>query len=184
MKGEGQIRDGLLFLNKALHDYVLKNEEADCLVEIQVIKTPEHYLYKYLFGFLFKDMAEHAGYSVEDIKEEMKDRYAKYKVETWEDVPKHHRSKCQRYEREVLIYNEDGSKAEKIERWYTKSLSSMYHDELIEFVKNVEFIFLDFLGGGFNGDKETQFTMHKFRQMGMMSKEELKKFKKEKGVED
>ena len=84
MKGEGQIRDGLLFLNKALHYYVLKNEEADCLVEIQVIKTPEHYLYKYLFGFLFKDMAEHAGYSVEDIKEEMKDRYAKYKVETCE----------------------------------------------------------------------------------------------------
>ena len=31
------------------------------------------YLYKYLFGFLFKDMAEHAGYSVEDIKEEMKE---------------------------------------------------------------------------------------------------------------
>ena len=60
----------------------------------------------------------------------------------------------------------------------------MYHDELIEFTKNVEFIFLDFLGGGFKGDKETQFTMHKFRQMGMMSKEELKKFKKEKGVED
>ena len=96
MKGTGTIHEGLLYLDKDLHNYVAKNNESECFVEIRVINTPQQYLYDYLFGYLIKDIAEHSGETEEDIKQMMKEKFATYKVDTWLDIPKRYRSKCQR----------------------------------------------------------------------------------------
>lgn len=171
MRGQGSIREGQMFYSKELSDYIKQNEGSECDIEIIVLNKPEHYLYRYLFGFLIKDIHVHSGMSIDEIHITMKDQFAKAFITDWIDIPKRHRKKCERYER----IRQSGV----IERWYIKSCSSMTHEELMEYVKNVENHFFDFMEGAIKGTKQRQLEAYELRKKGMMSEKELKKYRRE-----
>lgn len=166
MKGTGQVVSGKLYLDTKIMDYIRKNEGLECEVDIVILNKPEHYLYRYLCGFLEKDIAFHSGLSRDEVSDMMKEKFATENVETWDDVPRRHRAKCQRYER---LY-ENGT----VERWYVKSRSSMTHEELMEYVSNVENHFFDFMEGAIQKKHEKE--AYEMRKVGMMNGKEFKKY--------
>lgn len=172
MKARAEIRDGIIYYPKEVFEFLTKHNGAEIDLEITVINKPEHYLYRYLFGFLIKDIAQHSGESVGDIHMMMKERFATEHVKSWEDVPERHRKHCDRYEKV-------NANDEVIDRWYIKSAGAMTHEELQEYVKNVELHFFDFMQGALS--KKHELEAYEMRKMGMMTKEELKKYRKTKG---
>lgn len=180
MRGTGKIVDGQLFLSAELHKFIEEHNDEDCDVEIYALSKPEHYLYRYLFGYLIKDIATHSGESEDEVKQMMKERFATDHVKEWSEVPPRHREKCQRFERVKEYIGENGEHKQYIERYYTKSLSqgAMTHEELKEFVTNVDHHFFDFLEGAIQGSKARQMEAMELRKKGMMDKKELKKYEK------
>lgn len=170
MKGVGRIINGELRLEKKFIEFLLLNEESEVDVELVVLNKPEHYLYKYLWGYLYKDMCSFMQEDIDELHNDMKDKFAKEFVDEWADVPKRHRKKCERYER----VHENGA----IERWYIKSTSSMNHEEMKEYIERVEYHYFNFLGGGSMEKGKIKEGYH-LRVKGMMSEKQLKKHLKE-----
>ena len=168
MRTTATIREGIIYYSPEVFDFLAENDGAEVEIQITVINKPEHYLYRYLFGFLIKDISSHSGIGVDEIHAMMKERFAKEHVKSWDEVPKRHRKRCQRYE----IVSADG---EIVDMYYIKSCGSMTHDELMVYVKNVELHFMDFMEGALN--IKTQKEAYELRKKGMMSKEELKKYR-------
>jgi len=168
MKGTGKIVNGELRLEKKFFDFLLENSDCDLDIELIVLNKPEHYLYKFIWGYLYQDMAKFMQEPVDKIHDELKEMFAKEFVDEWDEVPKRHRKKCERYE----IVHDNGAR----ERYYVKSTSSMTHEELKEYLERVEYHYFDFLGG--NEDKHIKegFSM---RMKGMMDDKQLKKHLKE-----
>lgn len=164
MKGSGQIINGMVFYSGNLSEYITKNEGSEVEIELVVVNKPEHYLYRYLFGFLIKDVAKHSGMSINDIHDLMKERFAKEFVDEWIDVPVRHRKRCDRYERE----NANGTYT----RWYIKSCADMTHEELSAYVLLVENHFFDFMSGAI--DKMHQEEARLMRTKGFMTERQLK----------
>ena len=171
MKGSGTIKNGLVYFSEKLADYIRKYEGCEVDIEMVALNKPEHYLYRYLCGFLEKDIAEKSGISKDDVSDMFKEKFATEYVDDWMDVPKRHRAKCLRYERE----HDNGA----ITRWYVKSRSSMTHEELQEYVTNVENHFFDFMEGAIN--KKHQDEANRLRTIGMMNEKEFKKYRREHG---
>ena len=174
MRGEGTIRDGQVYYSKTLAEYIHEHEGAECDIDIIIINKPEHYLYKWLFGFLIKEVALHSGNDVDEIKDIMKEKFALEHVKEWGDIPKRHRKKCQRYEK----VNEHG---DVVDRWHVKSCSSMTHEELLEFNRNCEMHFFDFMNTAVayknEKDKARIEEAYENRRKGMMDSKQLKKYK-------
>lgn len=168
MRGTGRIEGGQIFYDKELFEYLNKYDGFEVDIELHVLSKPEHYLYRYLFGFLIKDIAKHSGDSVERIKDDMKEMFAKEHVESWADVPRRHRGK--RTDRFTIV-NTDG---EVVDLYYIKSCSYMNHEELQEFVKNVENHFFDFMVGALERAKSTD--AYENRKKGLMNSKQLKKY--------
>lgn len=173
MKGSGKIVNGIVYYSEKLAEYIKKYEGCEVDIEIIALNKPEHYLYRYLCGFLEKDIASHSGLSMDDVSDMMKEKFATEYVDEWTDVPKRHRAKCLRYERE----NANGTYT----RWYVKSRSSMTHEELQEYVQNIENHFFDFMEGAIS--KKHEIEANKLRTIGMMNEKEFKKYSKENKVE-
>ena len=167
MKGSGQITGGQIYFNEKLSEYIKKYEGYELDIELIAIDKPEHYLYRYLCGFLEKDISNHSGISRDEVSDMFKEKFATEYVNEWDEVPKRHRKKCDRYERE----NANGT----ITRWYVKSRSSMTQAELMEYVANVENHFFDFMEGAI--DKKHQDESKRLRTIGMMNDKEFKKFR-------
>jgi hypothetical protein len=162
MKGDARILNGKLHLEKKLLEYVAQYQEGIADVEIKIIDRPAHYLYKYLHGYLLKSMVEFIGDSKESIYSDLKDLFATDKIEEWDDIPRRHRRKA--FGKELM----DGSKV------YTKSASNMTHEELKEFVQNVENHFFEFCQGRI--DEKIQDEAREYRKKGFMSAQQLKKY--------
>lgn len=167
MRGDARIINGKLILEKKLLDYVAQFPEGIADIEIVVVSKPAHYLYKYLHGYLLKSMVESTGDDKDRIYGQLKDKFAMETVETWEDVPRRHRRKCQRYE----LLN-----GLEVTRMYRKSASSMSHEELKEFVQNVENHFFDFCQGRI--EEKIQEEAKEYRKKGFMSAQQLKNYEK------
>jgi len=168
MKGTGVIVNGELRLCKELAEYVMINDDSELDIDIKVLNKPEHYLYKFLWGYLYEDMAKFMQEPKDKIHDELKMMFAKEFVEDWSDVPRRHRKKCERYE----VVHDNGSS----EKFYIKSTSSMTHEEMKEFLQRVEYHYYDFLGG--NEDKNVK-AGFQLRLQGMMDDKQLKKHLKE-----
>ena len=168
MKGTGKIINGELRLENKFLEFIAENDDADLDIEIVVLNKPEHYLYKYLFGYLYEDMAKFMQEDLLSIHDELKEKFAKCFVDEWDEVPRRHRKKCERFE----IVHDNGAR----ERYYIKSASSMTHEELKEYLQRVEYHYFDFLGG--NEDKNIK-RGYQLRVQGMMDNKQLKKHLKE-----
>jgi hypothetical protein len=173
MRGDARIINGKLIMEKKLLDYISKFTEGLVDVELIVISRPAHYLYKYLHGYLLKSMAEFLGDSRESIYKTFKEKFAMETVETWEDIPRRHRRKCQRYE---LLNGVESTKM------FMKSASSMSHEELKEFVTSIENDYFDFCQGRI--EEKLQEEAKEFRKKGFMSAQQLKNYEKKLGGED
>ena len=167
MRGTGIVLGSELRLEKKLLEFISENDDCEVDVYITVLRKPEHFLYKYLWGYLYRDMQDFQQESRDDINTEMKEEFAKVYVDEWEDIPKHHRKTCQRFERYLQV---------GVERWYIKSGSAMGHTELKDFVEKVEQHFFGFLAGNRVRDTKEAYEM---RRKGLMDKDELKKYLKE-----
>ena len=166
MKGTGRILNGKIYMEKNLEEYIQKFEEEAVDIEIVVINKPAHYLYKYLHGYLLLSMVEFLGDNKEDLYMDLKERFAMEEVAEWSDIPKRHRAKCQRYE----IDNEFTHS-----KYYIKSAGAMTHEELKDFVQQIENHYFDFCQGRIS-DK-IQEAAKSYRTRGFMTPQQLKKFK-------
>ena len=181
MKGTAVIINGELRLSKDLLHFVLENDDSELDIELTVLNKPEHFLYKYYWGYLLPDIIIHSGLAINknsvnnkakiDLHEEMKENFAKENVDDWTDIPRRHRYKCQRFER----IDEHG----EVTRWYIKSTSSMTHEELKDYICQVEQHYFSFLAGHL--DPKTQQAAYEMRVKGMMDAKQLKKKLKEAG---
>lgn len=169
MRGTAKCVDGVMFYDKKVSEYIKEHEGCEFDIDVIAINKPEHYLYRYLFGILFKDMSAHTGMSIDEVHKEIKEKFALEYVNNWLDVPRRHRKKCERYERT--------EKDDSIKRWYIKSCSSMTHEELIEYTLQVEMHFFDFLEGAI--DKKHQKEAYEMRKKGLMNDKQLKKYLEE-----
>ena len=170
MKGTGRIINGELRLEKKFLDFLLLNEDSEVDVELVVLNKPEHYLYKYLWGYLYDDMASFMQEDKYNVHDMMKEMFAKGFVDEWDEVPRRHRKKCERYER----VHDNGA----VERWYVMSTSSMNHEEMKEYIQRVEYHYFDFLSGGSKDNGKIKEGYH-LRVKGMMDEKQLKKHLKE-----
>jgi len=166
MKGTGLILNGGLILDRNVQQFLAENHDEEIDIEIIVLKKPEHFLYKYLWGYLMEDMAKFMCEPRDVIHDQMKEMFAKAFVDDWSEVPRRHRKKCQRFE----IVHDNGA----TEKYYIKSTSSMTHEELKEYVQRVEFHYYDFLNGNSADNENTKLGYH-LRVKGMMDQKELKK---------
>jgi len=169
MKGSGRIVNGIVYYSEKLALYIKKHEGEEVDIELVALNKPEHYLYRYLCGFLEKDIAGKSGMAKEDVSDMFKEKFATEYVDDWMEVPKRHRAKCLRYEKE----HANGA----VTRWYVKSRSSMTHEELQEYVVNVENHFFDFMEGAIS--KVHQDEAKRLRTIGMMNDKEFKKHMEE-----
>ncbi len=168
MKGTGVIVNGSLVIDRNIQKFIAENDGAELDLEFVVLNKPEHFLYKYLWGYLMLDMSIFMGEDRDDIHDMMKEKFAKAFVDDWSEVPHRHRKKCRRFER--VHYN--GA----VEKYYIKSTSSMTHEELKEYVERVEQFYFRFLGG--NEDRNIKEGYH-LRVNGMMEQKALRKHLKE-----
>lgn len=168
MRGTGVIVSGELRLDIELAMFIMENDDCELDVEIKVLNKPEHYLYKFLWGYLYEDMSMFMQEPKEQIHDELKVLFAKEFVNDWTDVPRRHRKKCERYE----LVHDNGA----VEKYYIKSTSSMTHEEMKDYLQRVEYHYYEFLGG--NRDSEVKKGFH-LRVQGMMDAKQLKKHRKE-----
>lgn len=169
MKGTALIRNGDLLLSKDLRDFISANPEAECDIEIHVLNKPQHYLYKYLDGILIQDISVHSGMSHDEIKNMMKEKFAKVFINNLNEIPRRHRGKRTQI---ITVVDRDNN----ITGFYwIKSCSYMTHEELKEFVVNVENHFFDFMEGAL--DRKNQLEKYEIRKVGFMSDKEYKKYK-------
>lgn len=176
MKGSAYIINGELRYSKDILDFIVANEDEEVEVDLVVINKPEHFLYKYYFGYLLEDMLNHISGSYkgqnsrrekERLHEQMKEMFAVENVISWEEVPKRHRYRCQRFE----MMDRTG----EIKRTYIKSLSSMTHEEMKKYIMDVEQHYYVFLSGGSNQDKAKSRAGYELRVKGMMDAKQLRK---------
>ena len=172
MKGTGYIEyNGNIRYEESVRDYIKNNPDTEVDIEIHVLNKPQHFLYKYLDGMLIKDIADHSGMSHDEIKTMMKQKFATHDIKDLEEIPRRHRGK-----RTQIIAMVNADNDIMFYRWI-KSCSYMTHEELKEFVVNVENHFFDFMEGAL--DKKDQLKKAEYRRIGMMDNKEYRKFKKE-----
>ena len=169
MIGTAIIANGNLLLSKDLREFISKHPESECDIEIHVLSKPQHYLYKYLDGILIQDIAVHSGMSHDEIKNMMKDKFAKIFIDDINEIPRRHRGR--RTQIITVVNKED----EIVGYYWIKSCSYMTHEELKDFVVNVENHFFDFMEGAL--DMRKQMEKYEVRKIGFMSDKEYKKYK-------
>jgi len=170
MKGTGYVDyNGNIRFEDSIKEYLKNNPDTEADIEIHVLSKPQHFLYKYLDGILIKDIASHSGMSHDEIKDLMKQKFATLDIKNLEEIPRRHRGKRTQIiamvntDNEIMFY-----------RWI-KSCSYMTHEELKEFVVNVENHFFDFMEGALA--VKDQLKNAEYRKIGMMDNKEYKKYK-------
>lgn len=164
------IRNGDLLLSKDLRDFIAKNPESECDIEIHIINKPAHYLYKYLHGYLIADIVNHSGIDEDEVIKLMKSKFATVEITDLNEIPHRHRGK-----RTQIVAFVDSNNEIKYYNWI-KSCSYMTHEELKEYVVNVEKHFMGFMEGAL--DIKKQLEANKFRKIGMMNNKEFKNYLK------
>lgn len=143
MRFIGKIVDGKIVFEKKelLLKTIEKNNGKVIEFEFTVLDKPKHYLYKYLFGILYKSLSHHTGYSINELHKMSKKEFAVKRVESFDDVPSNHKDKS--------IYFIDKRESQP-KYYYVQNARNMSAEELREYIIKIEERYLDFLQGGFD----------------------------------
>lgn len=117
-----------------------QHEREKVELTFEVVDTPEHFQFKYLWGFLYPDVAEAMGErDFQYVHFECKKRFLMRPVEDWKEIPSKHRSRA-------IILTKEVEGVEKIVG-YVPSLSVLKFKELKTYIEQVEhFLFADLMG--------------------------------------
>lgn len=113
------------------------NEGKTGILTLEIIKSEiEYYQLKYYWGYLVKPLAMQ---SFDNDSEKahwfLKERFLFYKCDNEDEIPSSHRKRCAKY-----FYNVDGK---NIFIGYVRSLSTLKHDEMDEYILKVENYLMD-----------------------------------------
>lgn len=173
MKGQAIItKDGLFYLSKQLKEFVESiKADVECEIEIIILNKPKHFLFKYLWGFLYESMAffngDKYGVTKDEIHEDMKNLFCMHEVKSFDEIPKRQRKKCSRYKYEKEIIDSSAGEAHSIVKFiYRDSTSAMTHEEMKLYIAKVENHFFNFMNG--NMIEKNQNDANKYRTKGGM----------------
>jgi patatin-like phospholipase/acyl hydrolase len=141
MRFIGKIVEGKIAFEKKdiLEKAINKNNGKIIEMTISILDKPKHFLYKYLFGILYKSLSSHTGYTVDELHKLSKKQFAVKKVDSFENVPKNHKDKS--------LYLIDKRKDE-VEYYYVQKARNMTSEELRDYIIKIEEHYLDYLDGG------------------------------------
>jgi len=141
MKYLGKIVNGKIIFEKraVLQKGLDKNNGKFIEMELMILDRPKHFLYKYLFGILFKSLSGYTGYTVDELHKLSKKQFAVKRVASFDDVPKNHKDKS--------LYLIDKRKDET-EYYYVQKARNMTTEELREYILQIESHYLEYLDGG------------------------------------
>jgi hypothetical protein len=134
-----------------INEYKKNNEGANIDVVFESHDRPFHFQYKYLYGYLYVAIAELMGQEtlsqygeenlydpgIEYIDRVMKEKFLFCEVESWEDIPRKHRSSC----RECSIQYQDGNGKTCIKTYgYIPSKAKLNFTEIKNYILQCEMV--------------------------------------------
>lgn len=131
-----------------IDEFKTKNENSDIDIVFESHDRPQHYQYKYLYGYVYPAIAEFMGQEtlaeygrdnrgdpgIEYVDRLMKQHFLFVDIESWEDIPKKHRSRCKEFN---IQYMDNGELKNK-SYGYIPSKTTLTFKEMVDYINKCD----------------------------------------------